>query len=155
MVSSRLDYCNAVLHGMSGKNIAKLQRIQNTLARSVSCSRRRDNITPVLADLHWLRIARIEFKIALLTFKTLTTQQPAYLHELLQIHSSDRQTHSSDHNFHAVNRVHTEFKSRAFCHAAPTIYNCLPTHLTDDLNCTVAVYKRKLKTVLFSRSFPN
>jgi len=156
MISSRLDYCNAVLHGISAKNIAKLQRIQNTLARSVSCSRRRDHIAPVLADLHWLPIAaRIEFKIALLTFKTLTTQQPAYLHELLQIHSSGRQTRSSDHNFLAVNRVHTEFASRAFCHAAPTIWNCLPTNLTDDLNCSVAVFKRKLKTVLFSRSFPN
>ena len=33
MVSSRLDYCNSVLYSVSAKNIAKLQYIQNTLAR--------------------------------------------------------------------------------------------------------------------------
>ena len=29
MVSSRLDYCNALLYGVSKSNIAKLQRVQN------------------------------------------------------------------------------------------------------------------------------
>ena len=43
-----------------------------------------DHITPVLARLHWLPVtARIQFRIALLTFKTLTTHQPCYIHDLL------------------------------------------------------------------------
>src|SRR5258706_214466 len=33
MVSSRLDYCNSVLYRASNSNIAKLQRVHNTLAR--------------------------------------------------------------------------------------------------------------------------
>ena len=50
-------------------------------------TKRHVHITPVLAELHWLPVsARIEFKIALLTFKTLTTHQPSYLHNLLQPH---------------------------------------------------------------------
>ena len=31
MVSSRLDYCNSLLYGVSKSNIAKLQRVQNAL----------------------------------------------------------------------------------------------------------------------------
>jgi len=56
MVAGRLDYCNAVLYGSSSMNIDKLQRVQNTLARVVSKTHRRDHITPVLADLHWLLV---------------------------------------------------------------------------------------------------
>ena len=35
IVGSKLDYCNALLYGTSAKNIAKLQRTQNNLARVV------------------------------------------------------------------------------------------------------------------------
>src|SRR5258706_394272 len=35
MVGARLDYCNALLHGTSKANIRKLQRVQNTLVRTV------------------------------------------------------------------------------------------------------------------------
>jgi len=68
---------------------------QQTTARTerLSAHRRddqkRDHITPVLARLHWLPVtACIQFKIA---FKTLTTHQPSYIHDLLQLHCSSRQ----------------------------------------------------------------
>ena len=35
MVSSRLDYCNSLLYGVSKSNIAKLQRVQNALWRII------------------------------------------------------------------------------------------------------------------------
>jgi len=47
MVAGRMDYCNAVLYGSSSANIDKLQHLQNTLARVVSNTRRRDHITSV------------------------------------------------------------------------------------------------------------
>jgi len=48
-----------------------------------------DHITPVLDNLHWLPVtARIQFRIALLTFKTFATQQPSYISDLLQPHCS-------------------------------------------------------------------
>ena len=129
MVSSRLDYCNALLYETSKSNIARLQRVQNTLARVVTSTRRRDNITPVLADLHWLPItARIEYKIALLTYKTLTTQQPSYLYELLHLYRPARQLRSTEHNRLDDHVVKTVFASRAFSHAARqsgTIYPLL------------------------------
>ena len=84
IVSTRLDYCNSLLYGTSVKNVQRLQRIQNSLARVVSGTKKRDHIRPVLKDLHWLPVAqRIDYKIALLTHKILSTGQPVYLHSLI------------------------------------------------------------------------
>jgi len=92
MVTGRLDYCNAVLYGSSFMNINKFQCVQNTLARVVSKTHRRDHITPVLANLHWLPVRyRIEYKIALLTYKALTIQQLQYLSELICLYETPRQ----------------------------------------------------------------
>ena len=73
MVSSRLDYCNSLLYGISNSNLDKLQRIQNSLARVVTYNKPTNNFqasstSQLLHNLHWLPIrSRIEFKIALLT----------------------------------------------------------------------------------------
>ena len=83
MVGSRLDYFNSVLYGTSAGNIGKFQRVLHTLARVVSGTRKSDHITPVLARLHWLPVAaRATFKIALLTYKAITTKKPDYLAEM-------------------------------------------------------------------------
>ena len=77
IVGSRLDYCNSLLAGTSLLNLARLQLVQNTLARVVTEKSRFCRITPVLSDLHWLPVRhRIDFKIATITFKVLQFQQP-------------------------------------------------------------------------------
>ena len=84
IIGSGLDYCNALLAGMSEQNLNKLQRVQNSLARVVTGTRRRDHITPILADLHWLSVrARITFKICTLIYMVRVTQQPTYLADLI------------------------------------------------------------------------
>ena len=50
LVGSRLDYCNSLLAGTSVSNLARLQLVQNTLARVVAQKPRFCHITPVLAD---------------------------------------------------------------------------------------------------------
>ena len=63
-VTSKLDFCNSLLYGVPKSLLQKLQSVQNTAARLVTCSRKYDHVTPLLKDLHWLRIAeRIKFKI--------------------------------------------------------------------------------------------
>ena len=84
IIGSRLDYCNSLLVGTSVSNLARLQLVQNTLARVVTEKSRFCHITPVLSELHWLPVRhRINFKIATITFKVLQFQQPSYLAALI------------------------------------------------------------------------
>ena len=53
IVSSRLDYCNALLYGMTQKNFNSLQRVQNSLARVVCNAPYRSPPQPLLKSFHW------------------------------------------------------------------------------------------------------
>jgi len=151
MVAGRFDYCNAVLYGTSSANIDKLHRLQNTLARVVTNTRRRDHITPVLADLHWLPVRfRIGYKIALITFKALMTQQPQYLAELIRYYEAPRQLRSRGENILQNSASVRNFSKRAFCHASPTVWNSLPQ---TDLTVTTGTFKNRLKSALYGRAF--
>jgi len=90
---------------------------------------------------------------ALLTFKDLKTGKPDYLSDQLQLCAPVRQLRSSDGKNRLYLNTHwTTFASRAFCNAAPVVWNNLPHHLTDDLSCP-ASFRHNLKTHLFSKSF--
>jgi len=49
-VTSRIDYCNFLLYGISDYNINHLQRIQNRSARIVTNTQKYDHITPILEN---------------------------------------------------------------------------------------------------------
>jgi len=51
-VITRLDYCKAVLYGITGKNILRLQRVQNSLARVVCAASFRSLLAPLLRSVH-------------------------------------------------------------------------------------------------------
>jgi len=135
-------------------NIQKPQRAQNSIARIVTGTRRSEHITPVLARLHWLKIAeQIEYKVVLLTFKALKEGKPDYLSGQLQLCAPVRQLRLSDRkNRLYLNSHQTTFASCAVRNAAPVVWNNLPHQLTDDLSCP-ASFRRNLKTRLFSKSF--
>jgi len=79
-IASRLDYCNAVLHGITDNLLQQLQFVQNAVARLVTHTGRCEHITPVLRELHWLPVRRrVVFKIATLVFKALNNLAPPYL----------------------------------------------------------------------------
>ena len=140
----------------SKSNIDKLQRLQNSLARAVMCTAKFDSITPVLAALHWLPInACITFKVALITRKVLTTQQPGYLLSLIRVNQPTRQLRPSTHRVLCSRAPRTAFARRAFCHAAPAVRNKLPNHL-NVVHSTVSLseFKRNLKSFLYKLSFP-
>ena len=74
-------------------NITKLQRVENILVRVVLQMPRRTNADDLLAQLHWLPVGyRIDYKIALFTYKALTFGQHRYLVDLLihrhQVHAT-------------------------------------------------------------------
>ena len=65
MVLSRLDYGSVTLNGIS----KRLQSVLNAAARLVSDGRKYDRVSPLLRDLHRLRVPeRIKFRLVILVF---------------------------------------------------------------------------------------
>ena len=61
--------CNSVQYNLLKSSILRLQRIKNQAARILTKTPRRDHITGVLIDLHWLKIEeRIVYTFLILTF---------------------------------------------------------------------------------------
>ncbi len=78
-MTSRLDYCNALLGGCTSGLINKLQMVKNAAARVRTRTRKYDHISPVMSTQHWLPIKHcIDFKILLITYKTLIGLAPQY-----------------------------------------------------------------------------
>ena len=64
LIISRMDYCNLLLYGIKQKDLNRLQKLQNKCARLIYQQPKSCHITPLLTDLHWLRIEdRIKFKL--------------------------------------------------------------------------------------------
>ena len=96
LVSSRLDYCNSLFLSLTDFELRRLQPVQNSLCRVVTCSSKFSHITPQLKKLHWLPVRyRVQFKISLITYKILNQGQPVYLREVIHPHYSCRNTRRS------------------------------------------------------------
>jgi len=149
-ICCRIDYCNSMLYGVSDGLLRKVQSIQNAAARLVTGARRRDHITPVLRQLHWLPVRqRVEYKVACLVYQSLAGQAPPYIADDIQLaaDSDRRQLRSAAARTCIVPRTHNNFGDRSFTAAGPCVWNRLPVHLRQDTN--YARFKRQLKTFLF------
>ena len=133
LITSRLDFCNSILYNLPNKQIERLQRIQNQAARMLKRIPRRNHITPVLRELHWLRIHdRIIFKILLLTHKAVNNTAPEYLCDLIRLNvksTTIRTRASFDPCLLCVPLISktcaNSFFDRSFVYAAPTLWNAL------------------------------
>ena len=85
MITSKLDYCNAILYGLPESTLKHFTRVQNLSARFISQHGKHEHITPVLKQFHWLPIRqRIHYKVLILIFKSLNGLAPVYLEELIK-----------------------------------------------------------------------
>ena len=150
---------------MSMHNIKRLQHVQNATARVV-LNTTRGNSQHLCKSLHWLPVAqRIDYKIALLTFKTALTGFPIYLNSLLKIPQPIRSLRSGENGFFFdIPFCKTETASRAFSIYAPRLWNSLPRHIRDIKNMLnpqepssepVCIYsmKKSLKSYFFNIAF--
>jgi len=79
-----------IFYGTLAGNIHKLQCAQNSLSRVV-LSHHHGSSSSRQSHLHWLPVhRRIQFKIALITYKTLSTDQPPYLRNLINPYRPSR-----------------------------------------------------------------
>jgi len=116
-------------------------------ARLVTSTGRREHITPVLRQLHWLPVRqRVEFKLALLIHKSLLGQLPPYLADDCQLitDSGRRTLRSSDTATFVVPPTYSTFGDRSFAVAGARIWNSLRS-----ADLSTERFKRALKTFLF------
>ncbi len=110
-MTSRLDYCNALLGDCSAHLINILQLVQNAAAKVFTRTRNYDHISPVLSKLHWLPIKHhMHCKILLIIYKALNGLAPQYLSELLSHYSPSRLL-CSQNSIHIDSLLHPYFIS--------------------------------------------
>ena len=155
-ISSRVDYCNSLYHGLPAYQLMKLQRIQNAAARLVFQESKYCHITPILCDLHWLPVKyRIDYKILLLTFKAIRGLAPTYIQELITIKQRSKYSLRSNNNGLLLMppncKTLATLGDRSFYSAAPWLWNSLPCFIRDCLS--VNNFKNMIKTFLFRKAF--
>ena len=127
-ITSRIDYCNSILYGMSD-----LQRIQNIAARILTkCGDRNYPIINLLKKLHWLPVRqRITYIIRILTFKSYHKTAPQYKCDLIIPRKYNRAVRSN-HSFALVVPM-TKLKhygEQSFSNAAPVQWNKLDVEIS-------------------------
>jgi len=154
-VTSRVDYCNAVLAESPRVITDKLQRVMNSAARVVTDTRKYDSgLSQLMHDeLHWLDVTdRVRFKLAVLMYRCLHGTAPPYL--------MDNCTLTAEVTGHQHLRSATQrklvvphyrlnsFGHRRFSVAGPSTWNSLPDSLRDT-ELSLDTFKRQLKTYIF------
>jgi len=155
LVLTRLDYGCTTLAGLPARQLNRLQSVLNAAARLVYGARRREHISPLLRELHWLRVPqRIEFRLAVLVYRCLHGTARRYLASELQrvadIDSRSRLRSSTTAQLVVPRAAHKTIGDRAFPVAGAKVWNGLPRPITSI--SSLPAFRRALKTELFRRS---
>jgi len=77
LVITNVDYCSLTLAGVSGALLQRLQSVLNAATGLVFSARRSEHITPLLRELHLLKVPeRIQFRLCVLTHPCLHGTAP-------------------------------------------------------------------------------
>ena len=154
LVTPHLDYGNGLLYGISNGLLNKLQVAQNSAVRLIEKIRKRDHVTELRKNLHWLPIpARIEYKLLTTTWKILHKQAPCYLTNLIKEKTSKRLLRSTGKELldHPEYRINNSWGTRSFSNSSPLLWNPLPLWLKQ--KPTLDSFKKGLKTHLFKHHY--
>ncbi|KAJ1156951.1 hypothetical protein NDU88_009667 [Pleurodeles waltl] len=151
LVSSKLDYSNALYAGTTAKLQKRLQRIQNTSARLILDIPFHLHNTDHLRNLHWLPVnKRITLKLLTHAQKALHNTRQEYLKRRFSFYTPTQHLRSTDLALTTAPRVcRTTTNGISFSHLTAKTWNTLSTHLrqTKDL----LTFRKLLKTWLFEQ----
>jgi len=151
-----LDYCNVVFAaGLPACDVQRLQSILNTAVRLVAGSSRRDHVTFLLRDRHWLPVKqRVEYKLCTIIHRCLYGDAPSYLVDLITpsaAASTRAGRRSAESTTVAVPRTLSSFGDRSFATAGSRAWNKLPSQLR--LIQSADTFRRHLNSFLFQQVF--
>jgi len=155
-VTSRVDYCNAILAAAPKTITDRLQRVLNAAARVVSDTKKFDQGLSRLMhqELHWLDIPeRVNYKLGVLTHRCLLGKALVYLSNccipVSQVTSQRHLRSAARHQLTVPRHSLSTYGRWAFAVAGPTMFNILPDDLRDPAVST-STFRQSLKTHLFS-----
>jgi len=157
LVVTRLDYGNAVLTGLPVYLSRRLQSVLNAAAWLIFGLRRSDHVSDALISLHWLHIPqRIQFKVAVLTYKVLDGCAPSYLGPF--VHVADLPSRRALRSANTSRLIQPQCNQstvgdKACPVAGPQAWNSLPPEVTS--TPSLVTFRRRLKTHLFTMSYSN
>ena len=119
---------------------------------------RSEHITPALISLHWLRVPeRISFKLAVLTYRSTHSTSPSYVQScftrVVDMTLRRRLRSSASHRLEVPLLWHSRVGKWGFPVAGANTWNDLLFHITSAQS--LAVFRQRLKTFLFSHSYPD
>ena len=106
--------------------------------------KKKESVDQYLQELHWLKVQqRIEYKILLLTFKSLNSKAPEYLTELVQYNNMSGSRLPSL----KTSGLNSYTSCRAFSSVAPSLWNTLPSTIRQEAD--INMFKKLLKNIYF------
>ena len=157
LVLSRLDFGNSALVGISAYMLHRLESVLHASAWLIYRMNRSEHITEALISLHWLWVPeRVQFKIAMLTYKVLHGKASRYLGPLNRV--ADLPGRRALRSASSSRLVVPTFRlstvgSRSFNVSAPRIWNRLPEDVASAPS--LSTFRHFLKTYFFQQSYPD
>ena len=128
----------------------KVEQMQNSAARFVFQTNRLVSASKLLFQLHCLSVAqRIEYKCLCIMFSVDRRTAPLYLLEMFEKNTKSRST--ARQSLFRLPKCTNETTRRSFAYQGAKRWNALPENLR--MEGAYEIFKKKLKTLLFCKSF--
>jgi hypothetical protein len=127
-----LDYCNTIWGNTTKANVEKLLRLQKRAARLFLDDF--DTSSKILfPKLKWLPVQqRIEFNKALLVYKCLNEQMPAYMKSIFTMQSNQQYLLRSESQGHlVVPKFTNQLFKKSFSYSGAKLWNALPVSIRE------------------------
>ena len=140
LIFPHLSYCSSVWAGCNATQRHRLQKVLNHCAQVVKGAKRRDHVTPLLAELEWTSLDNLvaERDVSQMHYLLNNEQAPGSLTACI-VHRSDvatRDTRASLAGLLQIPRARSEHARRSFFYRSPALWNRVPAEVREARSAT-------------------